>query len=458
MDWVIKLEKTIKNINAERIVIGILMNHPDWQIELSGLVKTEYFFLKGHKTLFYIIYSLLKEGMEHIDAMSILARAENINKAVDVLNENGGIEYIEELKYLAEDYSVHDLKRYAQEVATASFKRDALDMQESIKSKIFNNPDMTYNEVIMLLNESQDNLVTKYSTSGGVKFLDDVFDQVWAEVESNWNENGFAGLPTKWELVNRFFTYLNGELIVLGARAKYGKSNYAINETHFLAVENKVPVGYFDTEMKTRTFLTRIVAIDAGVPASMILNGTYRNNIDMVMAVEASKERVRKSPILHKYDYNWDKAKIAHEAKLLKLRHNLGLLIWDYIKVKEVGNTGTKEHNELGNWTIFFKDLAGELDIPILAFAQLSPHERRLADSDKINRYASTIAYLLPKSQEEISRDFGAENGGTDMMWIDYNRNGGSMSDPTKGINFIYDRKTLRMEQAPYQILDEEYQ
>ncbi|WP_336786906.1 DnaB-like helicase C-terminal domain-containing protein [Paenibacillus sp. MMO-177] len=452
------MEKAIKNINAERIVVGILLNHPEWLIELNGLVKTEYFWMKGHKMLFYIIFNLLREGVDVIDTMSILARAEKIQKAVDIINENGGVEYIEELKSLSEDYKVDDMKMYAQDIATASFKRDSLAMQESIAKELVGNPDMTYSDVVMMLQEKQVELVNKYSTSGGLKFLDEVFDQVWGEVEANWNEKGYAGLPTKIELVNRFFTYLNGELIVLGARAKYGKSNWAINETHHLSVENNIPVGYFDTEMKTRTFLLRIVAVDSGVPASMILNGTYRNDIDMIMQVEASKARVRKAPILHKYDHNWDKAKITQSAKLLKLRHNLGLLIWDYIKVKEVGGNGTKEHNELGNWTIFLKDLAGDLDIPILTFAQLSPHERRLADSDKINRYASTIGYLIPKSQEEISRDFGAENGGTDMMWIEYNRNGGIMSDPAKGINLFYDRKTLRIDQAAYQVLDDVYQ
>lgn len=452
------MEKAIKNVNAERILVGILLNHPDWLVELKGLVKTEYFWMKGHRMIYYIIHNLLTEGVDSIDTMAILAKAEKIQKATDIINENGGIEYLEELRSLAEDYKLDDLKMYASDITTASFKRDSLVMQGKIAEELVSNPDITFSDTVMMLQEAQTELVTKYSQSTGLKFLSDVFDSVWSEVEDNWNEKGYAGMPPKWELLRKFFTYLNGELIVIGARAKYGKSNFAINETHDLAVVKGIAVAYFDTEMKTRTFLSRIVAIDSGVSASMILNGTYRKDVDMIMAVESSKARVKKAPILHKYDAHWDKPKISHEAKLLKLRHNLGLLIWDYIKVKEVGAGGSKEHNELGNWTIFFKDLAGDLDIPILAFAQLSPHERRLADSDKINRYASTIAYLLPKSQEEISRDHGAENGGTDFMYIDYNRNGGSMDDPSKGINFIYDRKNLRMEQAPYQILDDEYQ
>jgi hypothetical protein len=116
-----------------------------------------------------------------------------------------------------------------------------------------------------------------------------------------------------------------------------------------------------------------------------------------------------------------------------------------------------KEHSELGNWTIFLKDLAGDLDIPILTFAQLSPHERRLADSDKINRYASVIGYLLPKSNEEIMRDYSKVQGGTDFLYVDYNRLGESMHDPSVGINLQYTRYLAKFEQASHQPLDKNH-
>lgn len=209
--------------------------------------------------------------------------------------------------------------------------------------------------------------------------------------------------------------------------------------------------------MKTRTFLSRILAIDSGVSVREIESGTYESNPDKKMAVEMAKERIKKAPIIHKYSHYWDKSSVRETALLLQARYGIKMLVYDYIKVKEVG-AGVKEHSELGNWTIFLKDLAGEMDIPILTFAQLSPHEIRLADSDKINRYASTIAYLLPKEQKAVTRDGGIHKGGTDFMYVDYNRNGASMSDPTKGINLYYTRYNVTFEQAEYQVLLDEFQ
>lgn len=451
------IEKAIKNITSERIAIGILLNHPEWVLELNGSIKTDYFFIKAHKMIFHLIVTLLQENANTIDSLAILARAEKIAKATELLAENGGLEYLESLKELAEDYTMEDLELHAEAVTTCSFKRDQEKNLEDLKGLLHSNPDMTISEFDELAEERFQQLMNKYSTSSGMGSIGDVFDEVWHEIEENRQSDGVVGLGSKVPMVNRYFTYENGELIIIGARPKFGKSNFSINEAHHLAVEQGVPVAIFDTEMKTRTFMSRILALDSGVSINEIKSGTYEHDVDKSLAVAISKERIKKAPLWHLFDPYWDRSKVAHKAKLLKLRHNLGLLIYDYIKIAEV-SAQVKEHNELGNWTIALKNLAGELDIPILTFAQLSPHERRLADSDKINRYASTIAYLLPKSLDEIRRDHGADEGGTAMLYIDYNRNGDNhQDDDTKGINLIYERHLAKFEQAPYQILDDEY-
>lgn len=452
-----EIDKVIKNITAERIVIGIVLNHTDWLVELNDVLKTDYFYMKSHKTIFAIIALLMREGNKTIDSMSILSRAEKIAKATEVLEDSGGIEYLEEIKDLANEYALEDLRLYAQEVASCSYKREVQEDSERFVRQMVEHPEWSASEVEGKLQERHQTISQKYASGQAVSTLGEMFDSTWKEIEDSRQGNGIVGLPTKFRLASEYFTYMPSELVVIGARAKYGKSTFGINEVHNLAVLNNVPVGIIDTEMKTRTFMLRLIALDSGVTIKEIATGSYLSDVEKTMAVEVSKERVKNAPIIHKYDYNWDRAKVAQHAKLFKLRYGIGLLVYDYIKVMEV-TSSMKEHSELGNWTIFLKNLAGELDIPILTFGQLSPFERRLADSDKINRYASTIAYLLEKSPEEIRRDFGASEGGTDFLYVDYNRNGANMQgDPTKGVNFIYKRDTSSMVQAKYQILTEDY-
>jgi hypothetical protein len=75
----------------------------------------------------------------------------------------------------------------------------------------------------------------------------------------------------------------------------------------------------------------------------------------------------------------------------------------------------------------------------------MSPKEQRLADSDKINRYASTIAYWMHKTKEEMVND--GQDSGNCKLFIDYNRNGTQM-DEDEYLNFVFDGNKATINQA----------
>ena len=444
-----------KSVMSERIVLGILINNPNNLMDTKGL-KFAHIWDKCHSNIFYVIQKLFEEGFSSIDGLSILARAEKGRGATELIEDSGGLEYIEYIKELVKDYTTSDMHKHIEIIIASAYKREQFEQKEKFLTELTNNIDWTVADINNYLQERKFELQSKYSVSGDARLIGDMFDEVWAEIIESRGKDGIVGLPSKIDKVNEYFTYRNGELVILGARAKFGKSNFGINEAHNLEVVQGIPVAYIDTEMNTRTFLARILSIDSGVPLRQIEDGSYQSDVSMVALVETSKERIKKAPLIHKYSYYWDKQSVRDMALLLQARYGIKFLIYDYIKVKEVGSTGANEHSELGNWTIFLKDLAGEMDIPILSFGQLSPYEIRLADSDKINRYASTIAYLLPKEPQHIARDGGVHMGGSDYLYVDYNRNGASMDDTTKGINLFYTRYNVTFEQAETQVLDDD--
>lgn len=209
-------------------------------------------------------------------------------------------------------------------------------------------------------------------------------------------------------------------------------------------VENGVPVAIFDTEMSDERWMIRFLALKSGVDIKKVKNGNY--SLQEEKAVEEAKEWLKNKPLVHKYDVGWTKDKIYMTAKQLKQSMNLGLLIYDYIKVDDTSGGDNKEHNVLGDMTNFLKNkVGGALDIPIIAGGQMSPKEQRLADSDKINRYASTIAYWIHKTKEEMLND-GVDSGNCKLV-IDYNRNGGQMEDG-EYLNFVFDGDKAIITQA----------
>lgn len=219
-----------------------------------------------------------------------------------------------------------------------------------------------------------------------------------------------------------------------------------------MAVVKGIPTLYLDTEMPTRTFLMRLIAIDSGIPLQEIETFQYELDPDKLKRYKESEKRIKKAPLIHKYSTHWTTKKVRNDVISLVRQEGIRMVIYDYIKVKEVNESRNKEHNELGNWTITLKDLAGEVNIPILTLAQMSPYEIRVADSDKINRYASVVGFLLPLSEEDKNRmkQWGYPKT-KDYIYIKYNRNGASMEDEKKGIYLEFNRDNVTFTASEYQ-------
>lgn len=438
------------NVTAERNIVGILMNHPDWMLSIKEL-KPEYFYDKTNRIIFYVIYTAYhKLKGDTVDPDLILSYARDLNISYEQeIDSSGGLEYLMTVTDIAEDYTKNDLVAQADIVITLSYLRDEKNRLQDMIDYIDNGEHKTIGEVRKLSLEKENKVANKYTIRDNYNWIGDITDEVLDEMKQNVHD-GVVGYAPKIKALSEYMTYRQGELTIFGARAKYGKSNYAINEVHNLAVKNNIPTLYLDTEMQTTTFLTRLLAIDSQLTIREIETLSYIKDKNKKKRVDESIERIKKAPIIHKYSNNWTRQKLRDDVISLCRKFNIEVVIYDYIKIKEV-QTGA-EHNELGNWTIFLKDLAGELNIPIISMAQMSPYEIRLADSDKLNRYASTIAFLLPLEENTINRliNWGYTDC-RDYIYVAYNRNGVQMKDPKKGVYVEYDRSKATFSECKFQ-------
>lgn len=235
---------------------------------------------------------------------------------------------------------------------------------------------------------------------------------------------------------------------------KEGKSFLALNEA-IHKLKNGVPTAIFDTEMQSREFLVRALAYLTGIPNRNIKTGvvTEQQKEELIEA----KNWLKKQPFSHIYDPEWNFDSIYLTAKELQKDIGLEFLIYDYIKAMNTGNLDIKEHNFLGDMTNFLKNnVAGKLDLSVLTFAQMSPRENRVADSDKINRYASVVAYFMKKTMEEMQKD--GKEGGNRKLFIDYNRLGEQFEQDESYINLFFDGNISLIEEAtkqPVNLIDE---
>ena len=380
------------------------MNNPDIIVDLQNL-EPEHFYNSTHKILYYLlkkIYETFKG--DKVDPFTLLSTAKNENIELEKdIEASGGLEYLQTLSDLGMDYKKEDVLTQAEIVTKLSFFRDMHNVLDKQLEYLENGDNKSREDVIDSLRQSTDKTISKYTISDNYQYIGDVYDSVIDKIKKDVKD-GEIGIPTKIEPLNKFYTYRKGELVVLVGRAKGGKSAFAINEAHNMAVVKGIPTLYLDTEMPTKTFLMRLIAIDSGIPLRELETFQYEIDPVKLKKYKESEKRIKKAPLIHKYSTNWTTKKVRNDVISLVRQEGIEMLIYDYIKVKEVNESKNKEHNELGNWTIALKDLAGELNVPVLTLAQMSPYEVRVADSDKINRYASVVGFLLPLSDDEKSR------------------------------------------------------
>lgn len=433
-----------KDTISEMGVVGTLLCHPEY-IYKSEYLKPKHFRNRELASIYFIIEQLQEKGITDIDNFLILNEIEGNKGIKSIIDEFEDIKkdivgWLDDLKLTSRN-DVESYEMLCKKIISTSFKRDTY-----IKLRELSNSILTTEEDINEINYRVQTDIVKYAdnyiVNENIQTMGDKADELFELIKSRRNDSGFAGIPSKFKDLNKYFTYENGELVVIGGRAKSGKSMFFLNEA-IHKVENGVPTAIFDTEMSDERWLIRFLAYKSGVSIQNVKNG---GTVQEEQKVEEAKEWLKNKPLVHIYDPEWTKDKIYMTAKQLQQSIGLGFLVYDYIKVDDTTGTDGKEHNILGDMTNFLKNkVGGALDIPILAGGQMSPKEQRLADSDKINRYASTIAYWIHKTKEEIVND--GEDCGNCKLIIDYNRNG-SQTDEDEYLNFVFSGNLATINQA----------
>jgi hypothetical protein len=160
-----------------------------------------------------------------------------------------------------------------------------------------------------------------------------------------------------------------------------------------------------------------------------------------------------KGKLFHEFMPGYSVEKLVALYKKYKIKHNIGLMVFDYIKEPDSTSIERqrKEYQILGDVTTKLKDLAGELDIPCLTAVQIN-REGNVADSDRIARYADIIMHWTYRTEKEIEAT--GREGGFYKIMIKETRRGGMTSE--YGIGYKFHKEKLRIIEAlpPDQLAD----
>ena len=433
----------ITDTQAEAGVIATLVYHPEFILH-SDYLKPGYFYHKENGCLYWSISELYKAGIDNIDAMNI-SNMLNSNKAVKRTVEEYNINNIQEFISMAQYAARHTLEEYnllAKTVVECSFKRELAKIASEIQADCFNS-DMNLAKMNSVVNDKISALTEKYLISNEIEIFGKHIDDLWQEIIDRRGENGISGLPSKFSILNDYYSYEPGELVLLCAKMKRGKSALMMNEL-LHKLKNGVPCLYLDSEMSDRLFYERMLANLSKVEVRKIKTGKYTYEEEQRLA--KANEFLKNAPFVHKYLPKPTDEEIYTIHKILKYKIGLGFSVYDYIKGDgENGNDANALYNYLGARCNFLKNnVAGELGIPILAGAQLNRYSE-IADSIKLLQYCSVAVYWREKTVDELRED-GLECGNY-CLNIKLNRLGEQMTED-EYLDFQFDGNIMTISEA----------
>jgi len=434
----------LSDIQAESGVIGTLIYHPEF-IAYSDYLKSSYFYGQENGAIYWAIGELYKEGIINIDAFNILSKIKN-NKATFKILESKNMtdtqDYLELYKETARG-TVEEYRLLVNRVVAMSFKRDMIKALGSIENDCYAS-DVDLEKLNNNVYRDLDKLTERYFFSEDVRTLGSEIDSIWNEIVNRRTPDGIYGLPSKYNSFNDYFTYEPGELVVIQAKYKRGKSVFLMNEV-VDKLKNGVATLVVDSEMPTRLYVERLLSHLSGVDVRKLKSGDY--SLEEEDNIARWRDWLKEQPFIHIYDPNMTMERLYAICKIQKRKINLGFVVYDYIKSN--ATSASDNYNLLGAMCDFLKNnIAGELDLPVLAACQLN-RQGEVADSMKINRYLSVGIIWDFKDQETIVRD-GIQCGNA-FAKIYVNRLGRQMVDEDEYIDFIFSGDNMTIQEAPVQ-------
>ena len=425
----------------ERLLLNFCLTNQDLYYTVASKATDADFLDREHRLFFMLIGDLYKTGYKVLDGAVILneARSQGITESL------GGYDYIHGV--IEASTKGENFDKILHNVLEASTKHRLYEAVSAHKQAIADSVASTDTTSADLIGSLENYILDLSTQSRAIKEPLDVAEGLaeWIEDRRD-NKIEMSGISTGYPILDKQIDGLiPGTIMFIAARKKMGKSALLTNIAAYDSYKLRIPTLYIDTEMSFTQFRSRLVAGMAGVKERTIIHGGY-SEIEYGHIVKRCLKLVTDGVLFHEYMPGYSVEKLVALCKKFKLKHNIGLIVFDYLKEPGVSSSmdrQRKEHQILGDVATRLKDLAGELEVPVLSAVQLN-RAHDVADSDKIARYADIIAHWGKKELEEI--EAGGYQGGTHKLMIKDTRRGGSTGEA--GISYYFFKEHLRIKEV----------
>jgi len=388
------------NLTAERAVIGsVLLDAETFDLAESILPSENPFYEPAHDKIFEAMRDL-KEKDDPIDLVTLSSKL----AAKGELESIGGIGYLSRVASSVPTAS--HVGYYAKEVKKCSLQRLAVRLTHDLHTMSMSGADPE--QIAALMEQSAATMLDLTMVGQDFRSMSEVMLETYEQIESraiNPAKDGITGLPSGFQDLDRMTSgFQRQDLIIIAARPSVGKTALALNIVEHAGVKEKGVVAAFSLEMPDVQLGQRAISAESHIDSNRIRTGRLEfDDWDKLTtgigALSESQIFIDDTPGIAVSDIR---------AKCRRLKKRLGrldLILIDYLQL--ITLKGRKKENrqqEVSEISRILKQIARELDVPVIALSQLSraveqrqdkrPMMSDLRESGSIEQDADIVAFL----------------------------------------------------------------
>lgn len=413
------------NTDAEMCVLGtILLEQNQLEAALETLTASD-FYHSRHHTIFDIFREEKRQGRD-LDLISV---SDSLTKAGS-LEKIGGPTYLAELTEHA--IGAFHFEGLCTMIKEKSLARQLVTISREIQERAFG---QAFGKVSDLIDFAQKQIFDLDRNSGAketIYRIQEVMVTSMSEIERRFNagssilglSSGYANLDA---LTNGFKP---GELIVLAARPSMGKTAFSLNLVYNIAIALKKTVAYFSIEMPRETLVMRMLAASSGIPLDLVMAGRI-SDPQWPRLIQAAAN-ISEANFLIDDSNPLSPNELRARCRRTMLSGGLDCVVIDYLQMMKVKDQRMESRErEVAEISATLKSIAKELNIPVIALAQLNrdvtkridkrPSLSDLSQSGAIEMDADVI--MMVHREEYYDRNNPDVQGKAEII-IEKNRNG----------------------------------
>ena len=408
-----------QNIDVEKSLLGCMLMDKDAIITVSSWLLPGHFYDAKHVIIYSAIMDLFNNALP-VDLVTVVDKLKKQKK----LTAAGGASYVAELMTTIAT-STH-AEEYAEIIKESAVRRGLIAAAGHIKEIAFDE-EKPIDEVI---DKSEKEIFDVAQTGTKVNFvhIKDLLKEAYERAERADKDESYLGVSTGFKDLDELLGgFQKSDLIILAARPSVGKTALALDMMRHAALVEKKTVAFFSLEMSKTQIMERFLGMQSGIPFWEIRTGRLTEKKFMKLA--STMGELGDANIYIDDQAGQHINSLRTKARRLALESDLDIIFVDYLQLMQ-GNNRESRTLEVGEISQGLKNIAKELDVPVVALSQLSraieqrqsrrPQLSDLRESGSIEQDADVVMFI----DREETWNPETENKGTGDLIVAKHRNG----------------------------------